>query len=66
MNTFKSKSAPGQKAALWFLLVIERYHGYTFYLKVSNGGNREPGMKCPKCNFDNPETNQFCGKCFFP
>jgi class 3 adenylate cyclase len=20
-------------------------------------------MKCPKCNFENPETNQFCGKC---
>jgi hypothetical protein len=20
-------------------------------------------MKCPKCSFENPETNQVCGKC---
>ena len=20
-------------------------------------------MKCPKCNFDNPEDTRFCGKC---
>ena len=21
------------------------------------------GIKCPKCNFDNPDTQRFCGEC---
>jgi len=23
-------------------------------------------MKCPKCNFDNPDTQRFCGECAAP
>jgi len=29
------------------------------------GGN-EVGIKCPKCQFDNPDDTVYCGKCAAP